>query len=113
MNINPALLFLVLLFPVSSLASHDPVIGGLHDSDVILSNETGLAVARFEIDGRTYDTLFPKGVNKALITVTPSKHNMSVTFVGGAEVKWPHFQFQGVHEIFFQRSQNHIEARFQ
>lgn len=92
------------------------VIGGLSDADVILANETGLPIARIEIDSykierstasmRVHD-------GKILVSVSPTKHDLKVTFIGGAQIRWPHLDFNGVHEIFFQRNDHNFEVRVQ
>lgn len=92
------------------------VVGGLSDADVIFVNDTGLAIARVEIDSRKLEAPPATGasqINKALISVTPARHDLKVVFRGGAEVKWPKFDFRGVHEIYFQRNQNVFEIRVQ
>lgn len=88
------------------------VIGGLSDADVILVNDTGLPLARIEIDGRQFQdgTGLPPH-NKILISATPANHHLKLIFRGGAKIEWPHLNFSGVHEIFFQRDHNKIEAR--
>lgn len=92
------------------------VVGSLSDSDVILVNDTGLVIARLEIDGKKYEA-FDDGGNtqpgKILMTITPTKHHLKLVFRGGADAEWPHFDFKGVHEIFFERVHNKIQARVQ
>ena len=96
-----------------NLQASDPVVGGLSSSDVVLANNTGLVVSRFSIDGHNYDSLFGKGRDKALLTISPQKHDLEVSFVGGAIVRWPHFDFAGKHELFFERDKNKIQVRFE
>lgn len=91
------------------------VIGGLSDADVIFVNDTGLAVARIYIDSRIIESNpnLPQHDGKALISVTPTRHDLKVVFRGGAEIKWPKFNFQGVHELWIQRNENNFEIRVQ
>jgi hypothetical protein len=82
---------------------------GLAPNTVLLVNNTGLAVARFEIDSRNFDTKDSEET-QVLISVTPTEHDLKVVFRGGAVVEWPHFDFKGVREIIFERKKNQIEA---
>lgn len=91
---------LILAFVVSSLV----------DQNVLLVNHTGLAVARFEIGERKFDTL-NSNETEVLVHVSPGKHHLKVVFRGGAEAEWPHFNFKGVHEVIFERHTNQISAR--
>lgn len=89
------------------------VIGGLSDSDVIFVNDTGLAIARIYIDSRMIDSNpnLPTHAGKALISVTPTHHDLRIVFRGGAEIKWPRFNFQGIHELFIQRDDTNFVIR--
>ena len=89
-------------------------IWGLPDHNVILVNNTGLFIARLEIDGKKFEG-WGEGSNhgKILMEITPKEHDLRVVFRGGASVDWPHFDFKGVHEVFFERKQNKIEARIE
>lgn len=92
------------------------VIGGLSDADVIFVNDTGLAIARLYIDSRMIESNpnIPFHDGKALISVTPTHHDLRVVFRGGAEIKWPKLNFAGVHELYIQRgNQNNFEIRIQ
>jgi hypothetical protein len=93
------------------------IVGGLSDADVIIANETGLPIARIEIDNYKIEATpgVPQhGGGKILVSVSPTKHDLKVVFRGGAVVKWPHLDFSGVHEIYFQRgNQNNFEIRIQ
>lgn len=87
------------------------IVGGFSEADVILVNDTGLQVARVEIDERKIEAI--DHYNKLLIAVTPVKHHLRVVFRGGADVDWKHLDFQGVHEIIFERVKNKIQARLE
>lgn len=92
------------------------VIGGLSDNHVIITNQTGLPIARLEIDGLRLEANPGGGssTHSILITVTPEKHDIKILFRGGAHVRWPHFDFRGVHEIIFElNAQHEIDARVQ
>ena len=91
------------------------VIGGLSEADVIIANETGLPLARVEIDNFKIEATpgVPQHDGKILVSVSPTKHDLKITFKGGAVVRWPHLDFNGVHEIYFQRNQNNFEIRVQ
>lgn len=92
----------------------DPVVGGLSKNDVIIANETGLEVARLEIDGRRLEAGVTGNVaQKILVEVSPARHHFKVVFRGGSDVDWPHLDFGGIHEIFLERRANHIDARIQ
>jgi hypothetical protein len=82
---------------------------GLAPNNVLLVNNTGLAVARFEVDSRRFDTKDSEET-QVLISVTPTKHDLKLVFRGGAIVEWPHFDFKAVREIIFERKKNQIEA---
>lgn len=90
-------------------------VGGLSENDVILVNNTGLTIARMEIDGRKYENwgTGQNAGNKVLMSITPGIHNLKLVFRGGSDVDWPRFDFKGVHEVFFERNQNHIVARIE
>lgn len=102
---------LYLLIWASILGDPLTSIGGLSDSDIILVNHTGLYIARIEIGKLRIDEV--KADEKILVSVTPTRHHVRLVFRGGADVDWPRFDFRGVHEIFFERIQNHIDAHFQ
>lgn len=90
------------------------VIGGLSDEDVILSNDTGLDIANVMIDSRSLHEMHPW--EKILISVTPEKHHLRLIFRGGGDIDWKHFDFRGVHEIWFVRGDQHgneFKARVQ
>jgi hypothetical protein len=97
-----------LYFPLVSFAG---LIGGLADTDVILVNETGLDIARLEIDARNLHEM--KNHDKILVSVTPKRHHLHLVFRGGGDIDWPRFDFIGVHEIFFERDGVGFKARFQ
>ena len=99
---------LVFLFAGIWLAA---VIGGLTDQDIILANETGLDIASVYIDARNLHEMKPN--DKILVTVTPTHHNLKLVFRGGADIDWPRFNFQGVHEIWFERDGVGFRARIQ
>lgn len=86
------------------------VVGGLAEDNVLMVNETGLAVARIEIDTRRFETIH-SNEEQILVSVTPAKHHLRIVFRGGAHVDWPAFDFRGVKEIIFERNKNKIEAR--
>lgn len=86
------------------------VVSSLTDQNVLLVNHTGLAVARFKIGERTFDTLH-SNESDVLVHVTPGKHDLKIVFRGGAQVEWPHFNFKGVREVIFERHTNQISAR--
>lgn len=86
------------------------VVGALAEDNVLLVNDTGLAVARIEIDSRKFETLH-SNEEQVLVSVTPAKHHLRLVFRGGAHVDWPNFDFKGVKEIIFERKKNRIEAR--
>lgn len=84
------------------------------DHNVLIANETGLLIARIEIDDKRLEKgsgAGGGGTDKILIKVSPEKHHLRVVFVGGADVDWHDFDFKGVHEIAFTRAGNKIEAR--
>jgi hypothetical protein len=83
---------------------------GLGQGSVLLVNDTGLAIARIEIDSRRLETK-DSSENQVLINVTPTTHDLKLVFRGGAQVEWPHFDFKAVREIIFERNKNKIEAR--
>jgi hypothetical protein len=83
---------------------------GLAPNTVLLVNDTGLAVARIEVDSQRFDTK-DSSENQILISITPTKHDLKLVFRGGAIVEWPHFDFKAVREIIFERNKNQIEAR--
>lgn len=102
------------MIPLALIAA--TVIGGLSDADVILVNDTGLFIARLEIDGKKYEAFDdggPTQPGKILMTITPTKHDLKLVFRGGGDVEWKHFDFKDVHEIFFERVHNKIQARVQ
>ena len=87
------------------------VVGGLTDQDLILVNDTGLDIARILIDSRDLHEM--KVHDKLLVSVTPSFHHMKLVFRGGGDIDWPRFNFQNVHEIFFERDGVSFRARIQ
>jgi hypothetical protein len=109
---------LILLMSGGALSAADEaklsdgrIIRGHSQEDVILANDTGLPIARIEINSMHYEGSGGANVSdKILISVTPVKHNLRLIFRGGANVDWPKFDFRGVHEIIFERSGNQINA---
>lgn len=97
------------MLPLALIAA--TVVGGLSESDVILVNNTGLYIARLEIDGKAYEAWDGGSTGKILMSITPQKHHLRLVFRGGGKVDWPHFDFKNVHEIVFERVQNKIQAR--
>lgn len=87
------------------------LVGGLADTDVILVNDTGLDIASVKIDDRNLHEM--KVHDKILISETPRAHHIHLLFRGGGDIDWPHFNFAGVHEIFFERDGVGFKARFQ
>ena len=103
-------MFRNLWFSIIAAAS----IGAMSDADVIMVNDTGVPIVRIQINHRTFED--GKGVsrhNKILVSISPDKHQLKLIFRGGAEVNWPRFNFEGVHEIFFERTRNKIQARIE
>lgn len=98
------------MIPLALIAA--TVIGGISDADVTLVNNTGLYIARIEIDGKRYEA-FDDGTHsgKILMAITPTKHHLKLVFRGGADVEWPSIDFKHVHEITFERVHNKIQAR--
>jgi hypothetical protein len=82
---------------------------GLAQNTVLIVNDTGLAIARIEIDSRRLETK-DSSEDQVLISVTPTTHDLKLVFRGGAQVEWPHFDFKAVREIIFERKKNTIEA---
>lgn len=97
------------MMPLALIAA--TVIGGLSDADVTLVNDTGLYIARIEIDGKKYEAFDDGTTGKILMTITPQKHRLKLVFRGGADVEWPAIDFKHVHEIIFERVHNKIQAR--
>lgn len=88
------------------------VITGLSESGVIMANDTGIPIARIAIDGKWIEGSGGAPVSDHIfLPVTAQKHHLRVVFRGGADVDWPDFNFKGIHEIIFERKQNHIQAR--
>lgn len=84
---------------------------GLSTNNVLLINKTGLKIVRIEIAGRRFEEVTSK-VDEILIRVTPEKHDMLIVFKGGADVRWPAFDFKNVHEVIFYRTHEYeIRAR--
>lgn len=76
---------------------------GLSTNNVLMVNQTGVKIVRIEIDGRKFEEVNSK-VDQILINVTPTKHDMVIYFKGGGDVRWPAFDFKGVHEVVFYRT---------
>lgn len=85
---------------------------GLAENNVLLVNHTGLGLARVEIDSRRFETIH-SNEEHILVSVTPTKHDLKLVFLGGAAVDWPDFDFKGVTEVIFERKKNKIEAHAQ
>lgn len=84
---------------------------GLSSNNVLMVNQTGLKIVRIEIDGRRFEEVNDK-LDQILIRVTPEKHDMIVVFKGGADIRWPAFDFKNVHEVIFYRTHEYeIRAR--
>lgn len=88
-------------------------IGGLTDEDVILVNDTGLFMARIQIDNLTWEEI--KNHEKLLVSVTPARHHIHIVFKGGGDIDWPKFDFKNVHELWFERGDhsNNFKIRMQ
>lgn len=85
---------------------------GLSTDNVILINHTGLKIVRIQIGDRKLEEVNTK-VEQFLVVVTPEKHDMRLTFKGGAHIDWPDFDFKGIHQIIFERVKNKINAHFE
>lgn len=82
---------------------------GLSSNNVLMVNETGVKIVRIEIDGRKFEEVNSK-VDQILIHVTPAKHDLVIFFKGGGDVRWPKFDFAGVHKVVFYRHDYEIRA---
>lgn len=88
------------------------VVSGLSNHDVIITNETGLTIARIEIGKTWLEGTAGANINdKILVRISPIIQHLRVVFRGGASVDWPRFNFSGVHEIILERTKNKFDAR--
>lgn len=88
------------------------ILSGASLHNVVLINATSLKIVRIQIGEVKLEDV--KGDNgKILVSVTPEKHDMVLTFRGGTRITWKDFDFAGVHTITFELVKNKILAHYE